>query len=988
MSKENPTDPRNNFVPRYLPWLLGGAALAMYWATLNHWVTLLNIDQVAAVSGWLWKPQIYYPLTLLATLPFRWLPAAHIPVALNVFSAACAAATLAVLARSVAILPHDRTESERQRERSDFSFITGWVAAVPPVAAVIFAGWQLSFWEQATSFTGESFELLWFAVILWQLLEYRLDENETRLYFAAFLYGACFVQNWALVGFLPVFLTMLIWLRGLGFFSLHFLTRITLWGLAGLLLVLLLLVPLAANFSGALPLGAWLAIKSHLQADWVVAGLLGQERIRHDLAVLALTSLLPALLMAIRWSAGFGDNSRIGAGLVTYMMYLVHALFLGTLAWVMFDPPISPRQLMHELGLTVSALTFYYVTALCIGYYCGYFLVVFGKPPVPTKRNTRPEPALPRPLAWLCPAIVAAVLAALAILAGTLLYRNAPIVRAVNGDSLLKFAQFTAQKLPRDGAIVLCDSDDPIADQPFRAQFLQAELAREGREQNCPVVDTHVLEFPPYHNYLHQHYPKAWPQTVTTNDVGLLPWQRVVALLTQLSTSNHLYYANPSFGYYFERFYQEPHGLVYALKPLPEDTLLPPVLTTNLIAENEAFWRQVLEGSRPAIEQALNPLDLRPSSGFIGWLMMHLHIAPESNPNPNAVLAGTYYSRSLNFLGVEVQRAGHLEPAATLFSDAGALNTNNVVANINLAFNKNLRAGTPSVADILGATSDQFGRYHNWNEVLAANGPFDETSFCFEYAASLMQSHWLRQAAAPFSRVRQLAPDNLTTRLFLAAIYLANHHPDQALEALHDPLTRPFRFALTEFNSTDLNVLAATAHFQKHEPAEGAALLESEMSRHPDNETLMLVSAQVFNRAGLYTNALHAIDRKLAHSPNDPVWLYGKGRVSFQVGAYDDAAAAFSRLLEVETNHPDALFRRGVAYLQSDRLDAARADFGKLQAVYTNDFQIAYGLGEIAWRQRQTNEALRNYRIYLANAPTNAAELKIAREHVTQLGGQ
>ncbi len=132
MPNDHPTDPRNNFVPRYLPWLLGGAALAMYWATLNHWVTLLNINQVAAVSGWLWKPQIYTPLTLLATLPFHWLPAAHLPALLNVFSAGCAAATLAVLARSVAILPHDRTDMERQRERSDFSFLTGWVRLVFP----------------------------------------------------------------------------------------------------------------------------------------------------------------------------------------------------------------------------------------------------------------------------------------------------------------------------------------------------------------------------------------------------------------------------------------------------------------------------------------------------------------------------------------------------------------------------------------------------------------------------------------------------------------------------------------------------------------------------------------------------------------------------------------------------------------------------------------------------------------------------------------
>ena len=48
MPKDNPTDPRKNFVPRRLPYLLGAVMLVIYWFTLNHWVTLLNLGQVAA----------------------------------------------------------------------------------------------------------------------------------------------------------------------------------------------------------------------------------------------------------------------------------------------------------------------------------------------------------------------------------------------------------------------------------------------------------------------------------------------------------------------------------------------------------------------------------------------------------------------------------------------------------------------------------------------------------------------------------------------------------------------------------------------------------------------------------------------------------------------------------------------------------------------------------------------------------------------------
>jgi tetratricopeptide (TPR) repeat protein len=982
MPKENQTDPRKNFVPRFLPWVLGGAMLVVFGATLNHWVTLLNIGQIAMVSGWIWQPSIFNPLTYLVTLPFHWVPTAHVPLAMNVFSALCAAATLAVLARSVAILPHDRTEMERARERSDFSFLTSWVAWVPPIAAVSFAGLQLGFWENATSFSGESFELLWFAVILWQLLEYRLDEWEARLFLAAFMYGAGLTENWAMVGFFPVFVMMIVWLRKLDFFDVHFLLRLVIWGLAGLLLLFLL--PLHAKFSAAYPLTIWEGLKPGLRADWqLVRMLFDRQDIRHSLGLMILTSLLPAFIMAIRWSSSFGDSSRMGATLVNYMMHCVNAVLLGILVWVMFDPPFSPHQLLQQAGIAAPALTFYYIVALCIGYYSGYCLLVFGRKPIPSRRTSQPDPAVPKSLLWLCPILVVGELAILAIAAGFLVYKNAPVIRAVNDDSLLKYAQFAAQNLPPEGAILLCDSDEPGQDQPFRAFLLQAVLAREGRTQSFPVVDTQSLNWTAYHKYLHEHFPKVWPQTVTTNDTLSLSPIRIFVLLNQLSKTNQLFYLNPSFGYYFEQFYQEPHGLIYAMKPVPAGVFLPPPLDKKLMAENESFWDQVLDASRPGIEAALHPRDYTQLSGVTGWLMVHLHVPSESNPN--ALMAAGYYSHGLNSLGVQVQRAGELSQAATLFREAHELNSNNVVANINLAFNKTLSTRGATTLDPTRVTADQFGNYRNWNEVLAANGPFDDPSFCFEQAIWLMQSGLMRQAAVAFDRVCQLAPDNLATRLFLAQIYIISRQPDQALATLHDPLTQPSRFALTQFNSTELNVLAASAHFQKNENSAGVNLLESEMVRHPDDEMLLLASAQAFNMRGLYTNALRAINRKLDRSPNDPTWLYGKGIVCLQTGDYTQAVAALSRFLEIQTNNPDAMFNRGIAYLKSDHFDAARADFLKLQAAYTNNFQVAYGLGEVAWHQHHTNDAIRNYELYLAHAPTNSAELKTVRDRLTQL---
>jgi tetratricopeptide (TPR) repeat protein len=982
MPNEKQIDPRNQFVPRFLPWLLGGAMLVVYVLTLNPWVTLQNIFQVALVSDWSWQPRIVHPLIYLATLPLRLAPAAHLPWLLNLFSAVCAAATLGVLARSVAILPHDRTEMERTHERSDFSFLTGWVAWLPPVAAVFFAGLQLGFWKHATSFTGESFQLLWFAVILWQWLEYRLDEAEWRLYLTAFMFGAGLADNWALAGYIPLFFMVIIWLRKLEFFRLDFLSRMTLSGLAGLLFFLLL--PVKAKLTSMYPVGFWDMLHPNLGLDWMVIKLVHEGTARKDIALMALTSLFPALVMSIRWSSSFGDSSRLGAALVNYVMHAVGLVLLGVLTWATFDPPFSAARLVQELAPGAPALTLYYIGALCLGYYLGYALLIFGKAPVPSRRNPHPDPALPEPIAWLCPIIVIATLAGTVMAAGLLLYKNTPLIHALNGDALFKYAQLSTQSLPREGAVLLCDSDDPSQDSPNRALLIHAMLVREGRSQNFPVVDTMALRFSPYHDFLHKAYPKIWPELGVSNQVVGVPQLRNLLILSNISKSNKLCYLNPSFGCFLEKFYLEPHGLIYTLKSYPESTVLGPALDKSVLAENEAFWAGALAQTRPAIEHALHPPEYKRLPPTLRWFMLHLHVTPESDPN--ALMAGTIYSRSLNYLGVQVQRAGDLATAATLFKDALDLNSNNVAASVNLDFNKTLSAGLPTPVSPTAVTADRFGNYHNWTEVLAADGPFDESSFCFDNAAFFMQADppLTHQAAAMFDRVRQLAPDNLPTRFFLAQIYIAFRQPDEALEVLKAPLAEPARFTLTGYDeaSTELDVLAAGAYLEKGDNAPGVALLEKEMDRHPDNETLLMMAAQSFNMHHLYTDSLRVINRKLARSPDDPTWIFGKGLVSLQLSNYNDAVAALSRFLQMETNNPNALFNRGVAYLQSGHLDAARADLLQFQTAYASNLETAYDLGEIAWRQHQTNEIIRNYQILVANAPTNVPEMKTVRERL------
>src|SRR5712671_2687595 len=88
-----------------LPWIIGIVALLVYCLTLNHWASLSSIGALAQVSGWTWQPELRQPLTCAVLYPFSLLPAGWLPFALNLFTAICAAFVLALLARSVLLLP-------------------------------------------------------------------------------------------------------------------------------------------------------------------------------------------------------------------------------------------------------------------------------------------------------------------------------------------------------------------------------------------------------------------------------------------------------------------------------------------------------------------------------------------------------------------------------------------------------------------------------------------------------------------------------------------------------------------------------------------------------------------------------------------------------------------------------------------------------------------------------------------------------------------
>jgi tetratricopeptide (TPR) repeat protein len=966
MTMDAQTDPRKNFVLRVLPWLLAALALVVYLVTVDDGVTLFNLTAVAQTSGWTWQPGVYQPVSFAVTYPFRWLPAAQIPLALNLFSAICAAVTLGLLARSVALLPHDRTEAQRRREQGPFSLLSIRHAWLPPVFAVMICGLQFTFWEYATNYTGEMFNLLLFAFVIWSLLEYRLDEREGRLFLAAFVYGAGLSNDWAMVCFLPVFLAALVWIRGLSFFYSRFFGRMAVCGLAGALFYLLL--PLLAVISDKVPVTFWEMLKLNLSMQFaVVKAFFVNGDVREILGLLSLSSLVPLLMLSIRWQASFGDSSQMGRALATFMFHFVHAILLIICIWVVFDPPFSPRE--KGFGLTL-----YYLSAVCVGYYSGYFLLVFRR-----ELGTRLQRLGTASFNFLNFLAVAAVWLLFLTATLGLIYKNTPPIRAANDHTFQRYTSLILESLPAAGGVLL-------SDEPQRLYLCEAALTREGRAKDFVFLDTQSLAWPAYHRFLHGKYPKRWPANTAASETNNLnPLQQII-LLTTLAKTNDLYYLHPSFGYYFEQFYLEPHGLVYQLKNLPDATLLPPLPDNDEIAENEALWSRAEVQAFTPIEGALAVPKPGESTSWGREMLDAVRAAREQNVN--ALVAGSYYSRSLNYWGVELQRAGQLVVAAEHFTTAQKLNPDNAVAGINLQFNHSLQAGETVPVDVAKTAMDQFGRYNTWDKLLDADGPFDEPSFCFVNGLVWVRNGFFRQALASFTRVCQLAPDNLNARLWLAQLYDFNHLSDRALEAIQFVRRQPGKFPLDETNQMQLAVVEAAAYFQKNDLSRGTQLLNAEMSRHPTNNELQATAMQFFVTKGLFTNALAVIDSRLRAVPDDPNWLFNKGYVCLQLKDYDPAIDALTRVLSLQPDNNNARFNRALACLGSGRLDDARADYEKLNQTFTNSFRIEYGLGEIAWRQRQTNAAIKYYKLYLANANTNTTEAANALQRLHQLGGQ
>jgi tetratricopeptide (TPR) repeat protein len=949
------------------PWLVVIGAFLLYALTLNHWVSLKALPLMAQVTGWdwhpvwlKWRPAAMAPLFLVVTAPIRLLPAAWQPVALNVFSALCAALTLGLLARSVHLMPQDRTREARLREMGAHALLSIRAAFLPVLFAVLVLATQLTFWENAVVCTGEMLNLLVFAVIINCLLEYRISQNDTWLTVSALVYGLGDTNNWALLGFFPCYLLALVWIRGLAFFNLRFLGRMALWGLVGHLLYLLIPV-LGASGSGH---DGFVSQFTYLLGSELSSQSYGLKLVPGWVALLAgVPSLLPLLFAGIKWPSFEGEISAVGNKLTRFMFSALHVACLALVLVTFFDFKYSPSVRMREQP--VSFLTFYYLGALCVGYFSGYMLLVFAAIRLPAWERRHPLTK------FINLTLVAAVWVAALAGPAVLVWQNFPHIQAGNSHKLQQFADQTLLALPAKSAIIL--SDDPA-----RLYLLQADCERRGQRNENIMIETESLPHKDYIYYLSSRYPEL--KSVMTTNLARLPnvlsSGNLTTFMQHCTQHFPVYYLHPSFGYYFEALYLKPRGLVYELKPYTTNMTQPPLATDAEVLVNEEFWNKLENG----------PLQTLPE-------LAHL------NSDDRAVSVD--YAVALDYWGTELQKAGHLKEAHKQFAEAVLLNTNNFIAAINLRYNERLQKGDHKPIEDAVETVGRATRAYGLDPILRFSGPPDEPDLDLELGGILAGNGNLGQATLLFERRLQLLPGDPETELALAKSYVDMHQLAKALDLVHKLRSS------TKIDPWRISRCEAMADIASGDYTSAETLLHAAIKANPNDESRIATLVEYYRFRGFesmrahkpseatryFANALTNVDLqlKLLNSPSHdsldvPDTLLRKAELEVLLQSYNAAIATLSQILEIQPKNYSALLNRAVSEIQLKDFKAATDDFKAMGKLLPHQpYLVEFGLADVAAAEKNKAEEIAHLKRCIHSAPEDSSEYQRATNRLHEL---
>ena len=754
--------------------------------------------------------------------------------------------------------------------------------------------------------------------------------------------------------------------------------------------------------------------------------------------VMASTAILPLLLVSIRWPANFGDTNAAASAITTALLRLVHFLFLAVCIYVAFDHVVSPRKLVNlpqVTGIGAPFLTFYYLGALSIGYFLGYLLLLSGKEEV--RKWQKPSElgkALNRGLH------IGLQVAALVVI-GVLAWRNAETIHANNKNDVTGiYAKWLAGSLPAGKAILFTDND-----MSPQSQLLQAELARSKSGGQAMLIQTHQLASPDYQVRLAKRKNSLWPpppdEVLEAKRIDDL---QILKMLNAVNDTTPIYYLHPSFGYYFEQFYLQPHKAVFRLLPYPSETdsLDKPALTTDQALANSTFAGAIEKKFDAFAEESeqLRKNQFLDSLIIMGWL-----------------------SRNLNQRGVDLIRNNQSEAAEKLFLAACKIYRGSPKGNV--VAQANLRQANPE-SDY--EFDEELGRLIGEDELLALSridstlktyGPFDLTQACFRLGQNFARKTQIRQAYHELTRAAELAKTLPDPVFFIADMFVSYGLPEKAqlfierLATMHNanPFTPDQQIKLIRLKAglllvssgpleaekdllqqlkPHMNTIAGlhtmlAFHLDHDQNAKALGLLDTWLKDNPDDlntltdkgqllsklkhydkaievyqsalefansqeeSNLISMIAATYTEKGDFNSALKHIDDAINRTDADN-FKFQKATIYMAMSQHGKAVTLLDTLLDNNPNHEEIMLNRAESHMALKRYDLAKEDFSTLQSFAPNDPRSYYRLAQIAEAQNKNGEELTNYTLFLKYVDPEsipAEELQRVQTRLKQLQG-
>jgi tetratricopeptide (TPR) repeat protein len=679
----------------------------------------------------------------------------------------------------------------------------------------------------------------------------------------------------------------------------------------------------------------------------------------------ALPSVVPLIFASFRWPSFEGELSPTGFLLTRVMFSFLHIAFLALVLVTFFDYKYSPNIRFRDQP--IDFMTFYYCGALCLGYFSGYMLLVFGEVRLQSwERRT----TLQRLLNQLLYGVVWLVALGAPVV---LFWQSYPHIRAGHTSVLRQFADQTLASIPATNALLL--SDDVA-----RLYLLQADCQRRHIAEDHVLIDTESFPHKEYIGYLISHYPYM-RKLMTTNSTALPPVlgpDVLVRFMYQVTQRLPIYYLHPSFGYYFEALYLKPHGLVYEVKPNTNHLERPPLPTAPEVASVDGFWKKLEDGPLKPLP-ALAKLDL------------------------DAAAVSGDYAVALDYWGTDLQKANDLKEAHDAFAEAIRLNPDNVVAAVNLEYNERLLKGNHKPVDSLDNFYAAVVRL-GLAQVLRRDGPVDEPGMDLQIGQAMAHYGELGQAAILFQRRLELLPGDPEAQLAMAKTDVDTHQPDKAL-ALIRQLQKT-----SKLNPWDLARCEALAYMANQHYDEAEKVLGDAVKADPNDENRLETLAEFYLTRGrqltrerrplpagrAFTNALTYVGLQLQLLKSDrldtvpayeiPDALLQKAEVEISLDSYDSAVATLTQVMQLQPKNYTALVNRALCEIHIKRYKAARDDFRDLgKLLPEHHYLVEFGLAGVAAAQTNNAEEIAHLKLVIETAPEGTGEYQKATNRLNML---